>query len=119
MANGAISDRQISASSQLSANHSAAQGRLNFKANASKAGGWSAASNDENPWLQVDLGARYTTVTGVATQGRDDYNEWVTKYQLQYSNVAASFIYYKGQGQIKSKVQFKSGSLASDIVVRR
>ena len=110
MENGAISDRQIGASSQLSANHTASQGRLYFKANASKAGAWSPALNDGNQWLQVDLGSRYTKVTGVATQGRDDYSQWVTKYQLQYSDVVANFQYYREHEQMQSKVKFTFSS---------
>ena len=110
MENGAIYGRQISASSQLTANHTANQGRLFFKANANKAGAWSAASSDGNQWIQVDLSSRYTKVTGVATQGRDDYRQWVTKYQLQYSDVVGNFQYYREQGQINSKVNFTFSS---------
>ena len=46
MEKGAISDGQISASSQLDANHEASQGRLNLK------GSWSAYANDAKQWLQ-------------------------------------------------------------------
>jgi len=53
MAFGAISDYQISASSQQDGNHTAEQGRLHFKGDESKVGGWSALSNDVNQWIQV------------------------------------------------------------------
>lgn len=104
MENGVISDRQITASSQLNANHAAIQGRLNFKATANKAGSWSAGSNDSNPWLQVDLGSESTKVTRVATQGRDDTSQWVTKYKLQFSNDGVNFLYYTVPGQLENKV---------------
>ncbi|XP_020614679.1 MAM and LDL-receptor class A domain-containing protein 1-like [Orbicella faveolata] len=52
MENGEISDRQITASSQLDASHAATQGRLNLKATGNKAGSWSALSNDPSQWLQ-------------------------------------------------------------------
>ena len=77
MENGAISDQQISASSRLNWNHYPHYGRLNSQRS------WAAGYNNAYEWIQVDLGNQYTTVTGVATQGRSDYNQWVTKYKLQ------------------------------------
>ena len=107
MENGAISDRQITTSSQLDTNHAPTQGRLNFKATANKAGSWSAGSNDSSQWLQVDLDIQNTKVTRVATQGRDDSPQWVTKYRLQYSNDGVDFIYYKEPGRLESKVRIR------------
>ncbi|XP_078359510.1 uncharacterized protein LOC144643983 [Oculina patagonica] len=105
MESRAITDVQISASSQWNANHAAIQGRLHFKKSGSKQGGWSAGSNNANQWLQIDLGNAYTRVTVVATQGRnsDTYNEWVTKYKLQYSNDGTNFHYYRERGQATDK----------------
>ena len=103
MESKAITDAQISASSQLDGNHSAVQARLHFKVDGSRAGSWSALRNDPNQWLQVDLGS-YTTVTRVATQGRNAYNEWVTKYRLQYSDDGVIFQYYKQHGDTSAKV---------------
>ena len=105
MENGMIFDRQITASSQLDACHAANQGRLNFKATANKAGSWSAGSNDSNQWLQVDLGSQYTKVTRVATQGRIDAAQWVTKYKLQYSNDGVNFHYYMEPRKNEKKVR--------------
>ena len=65
MESGAISDSQISASSELSANHAASQGRLNFHETSVKAGVW-AAGGAFHQWLQVDLGNQLTKVTRVA-----------------------------------------------------
>ena len=105
MENGAISDRQITASSQLDANHTAIQGRLNFKATVNKAGSWSASSNDSSQWLQVDLGSQHTKVTRVATQGRDDTSQWVTKYNLQYRIDGGNFRYYMEPRKNEKKVR--------------
>jgi len=99
MANGTISDGQISASSQMDSSHAANQARLHLKANAGKAGSWSARSNDVNQWLQIDLGSQHTNVIRVATQGRNDFLQWVTKYKLQYSNDGVTFQYYREQGK--------------------
>jgi len=101
----AISDRQISASSQWDANHAAIQGRLNFQAGGGKAGGWSAGSNNANQWLLVDLGSEFTKVTGVATQGRNNHGQWVTKYKLEYSKDGVHFQYYREQGRNENKVK--------------
>ena len=103
MESEAISDTQLSASSQMDGNHSAAQARLHFKADGSIAGGWSALTNDRNQWFQIDLGS-YTKVSGVATQGRDACKEWVTKYRLQYSDDALTFKFHKKSREVLAKV---------------
>ena len=105
MADGAISDSQISASSQLDSSHAVTQARLHFKATSGKAGSWSAGINDVNQWLQIDLGSRHTNVTSVASQGRNDSLQWVTKYKLQYSNDGVNYQYYREQGQTADKVK--------------
>jgi len=105
MENGAISNGQITASSEWDVNHAAIQGRLNFQGNENKRGAWSARSNNNDQWFQVDLGSQYTKVTRVATQGRLDYPQWVTKYKLQYSNDGENFQYYRDQGQTVDKVK--------------
>ena len=38
-------------------------------------------------------------LTGVATQGRSDYNQWVTKYLLSYSLDGANFATYWSHGR--------------------
>ena len=96
----AITDRQISASSVVGA---ASHGRLNSQTGA---GAWVAAQYDANQWLQVDLVNQHTKVTRVATQGRNDHNQWVTKYKLQYSNDTLNMQDYKEQGQDNVKVKF-------------
>lgn len=105
MENFAISDGQISASSEWSSTLAAFLGRLHLKRSSGKAGSWSTRANDDNQWLQVDLG-RHTKVTGIATQGRNGYPQWVTKYKLQYSNDGVNFQYYREQGQTTEKVNF-------------
>jgi len=104
MESGLIKDAQITASSQYHANYAATQGRLNFKAGGGKAGGWSSRPNDLNQWIQIDL-VSYTKVTRIATQGRNGaYNQWVTKYKLQYSDDGGNFYYYMEPGQNSPKV---------------
>ena len=101
MESGAISDAQVKASTEWDKNHAAIQGRLNYLAKPGKAGSWSARHNNVDQWLQIDLGSRYTKITGLATQGRNAYTQWVTKYKVQYSDDGANFQYYSEQGVIK------------------
>ena len=98
MESGAITDRQISASSIWGA---ASQGRLHFQTGG---GAWIAARGYSNQWLQVDLGNQRTKVTRVATQGNGYWVEWVTGYKLQYSNDGVNFQYYKEQNIDKVKL---------------
>ena len=107
MESGAISDAQISASSEFNNNHAAVQGRLHFQKTKDKVGAWAARKKDKNQWLQVDLGSKHTRVTHVATQGRNGrkFAQWVTRYKLQYSNHGEKFQYYREQGQTTDKVK--------------
>ena len=103
-----IKDAQIIASSQYDSSHAAIQARLNFKVGGGKQGAWSAGSNDVNQWIQVALGS-YTTLTGIATQGSNGADQWVTKYQLQYSDDGVNFHYYKALCEILPKVKLYQG----------
>lgn len=107
MENNAISDGQISASSQVDEDHAANQARLHAKISGSKGGGWSALKNDPNQWLQVDLGT-YTRVTHVATQGRNSFSGWVTKYLLQYSDDGFVFRSYEEAANASAMVSLCS-----------
>ena len=89
MENRLIKDAQITASSEYSYTLAAVNARLNFKQ-----GAWAPAYTDASPWIQVALGS-FTNVTRVATQGRNAAYQWVTKYQLQYSDDGVNFRYYK------------------------
>ena len=105
MESGAISNGQVRASTEWNANHAAIQARLHFKAVPGKAGSWSAKHNNLGQWLQIDLGNTHTKVTGLATQGRNGYGQWVTKYKVQYSDDGVNFQYYTEQGQVGIKVR--------------
>lgn len=49
---------------------------------------------DQDPWLQVDL-KEQMEVTAVATQGRYDSWDWVTSYQLLYSDTGRVWKQYR------------------------
>ena len=95
----------MSASSQWDDNHAASQGRLHSQAASGKGGSWTARKINIDQWLQIDLGNQQTQVTGVATQGRNGQNQWVTKYRLQYGEDGEDFQYYREEGQNEDKVR--------------
>ena len=103
MESGPIKDAQITAS-EYDSNHTAIHARLNFKAGGGKRGAWSAGSIDTNQWIQVAFGS-FNNLTGIATQGRNGYSQWVTKYQLQYSDDGVNFRCYKALCEILPKVK--------------
>lgn len=107
MESGAICDGQITASSQHGAFLAAVKGRLiHFRKTCSFNGAWSAATNDPNQWLQVYLGNEAIVITRLATQGRNDASQWVTKYNLQYSDDKVNFRYYRETGNTLKKVKY-------------
>lgn len=99
MRSGEIANSQISASSELNDFHAAILGRLESRIAGTKKGAWVAPQEDLNPWLQIDLLRQDTRITLIATHGRSDLAQWVTKYSLLYSNDTSNFLYYKEQGQ--------------------
>ncbi len=106
MASGAISNEQISASSEMNEDRAVNRARLHIQPSGSKEGSWVAGTEDANQWLQVDLGSVYIRVTRVATQGRSVYgNQWVKSYKLQYSYDGVNFHYYREHGKNVDKVE--------------
>ena len=90
----------MSASTIHSSSCAASLGRLNLAAGSGKVGSWCAKRNDVNQWLQIDLGS-LTTVTKVATQGRQDSSQWVTSYSLSYSLTGSYWVQYTVRGKKK------------------
>ena len=104
MENGLISDEQITASSELDGDHAATQGRLRFQPTSSSKRSWVVQSNDASQWLQINLESLNTIVTRVATQRREDSEEWVTNYNLQFGDDGVMFQYYREEGVTVTKV---------------
>ena len=90
----------MSASSIKDNNHAANLTRLNLVAASGKRGSWAAKTNNVNQWLQIDLGTP-TTVTKVATQGRQDTSQWITSYSLSYSLAGSFWVQYTVRGKKK------------------
>jgi len=111
MESGAISDAQISASTEWSTSYGAIYSRLYFRGNEHIKGAWAAKTNDANQWLQIDLIGQDSFVTRVATQGRHDFVQWVTQYRLQYSNDSLTFLDYREDGKIAIKVKYLTNQI--------
>ena len=83
MLDGNIADSQISVSSVWDSNH--LQPRLHSTSANGQSGSWNPSTYAAGQWLEVDF--LFTTkVTGIITQGRYNNAEWVTQYQIAYSD---------------------------------
>ncbi|XP_028414250.1 venom prothrombin activator pseutarin-C non-catalytic subunit-like [Dendronephthya gigantea] len=98
-----VKDSQLTSSSYWK-NYYAARGRLY-----NKDIGWIAGVNDQNPWIQVDLGKK-EVVSGIATQGGSYYYNksyryrWVKTYSVKYSLNETTFESYKDEGDDKVRI---------------
>lgn len=94
-----IPDSDITASSQFNSQHAPSGGRLNYQAQinsvgvTTQIGGWAASQNNKDQYLQIKF-SKITQITGVATQGRSDADQWVKSYKLQYSSDGSSWTDY-------------------------
>ena len=106
MKDGIIQDCQLTSSSEWNPNHSAINARLDRPHGNGKAGAWCAKTNDVNQWIQVDFG-EMKLVSGIVMQGRTDYEQWVKKYKVQYSNDGISWQFVTDHNQRSDKVSFQ------------
>jgi len=73
-----LPNNRIKASSSIDAESGPEKARLDAKSNP-----WVAASQHSGQWLEVAL-PEEMTVTGVATQGKYNGDDWVSHYKLMY-----------------------------------
>lgn len=106
MQNGQIPDSSITASSYYRARSAPRRARLHMALPDSVTGftgGWCQyrRSFKYYEWLQVDFGF-VASVGKVATQGKQEFDFWVTRYFLVYRRVATSGLYrYRQNGNVK------------------
>jgi len=107
---GSIPDNRLTASSywENNAEFSPARGRLHLAGNS-----WSAGVVDTNQWFSVNLGAK-AVVTAIATQGRENSDQWVKSYTISFSEDGNSFVPYEEEAQ---SVEFGANSDRSTVVV--
>ena len=94
MEDGRITDSQITASSELGFEEAAFNARLNSQVTSNRSGAWTTGNQDQNPWIQARVNARW--ITGIMTQGRNNpgsLEQWVTQYKVQYSNDGTTWTY--------------------------
>ncbi|XP_028412301.1 uncharacterized protein LOC114535123 [Dendronephthya gigantea] len=117
MVNGHIKDYQITASSTDRLSSYLAnpfEARINNTI-FSRCGCWSPQSNSTSEWLQVDF-LKQIAVTAVQTQGRNDVDEWVTQYQVSFSQDGTNFAHLMDEnGNIQN---FIGNSDRTSIVTR-
>ena len=99
---GRVPDPLIRASSSQSYYCKPFNARLNRRRVGRQGGAWCAKRSDRNQWLLADFGA-LTRVKAVATQGRQNSAQWVTKYYLAFSKNGYQFFPYKEGGKTKVK----------------
>lgn len=80
--------------------HAAWLGRLGRKKRGGYAGAWCARYNNHYQWMKFDL-SRPMRITKVATQGRQDYNQWVTRYTISSSLDGTHWAIYRFKSQDK------------------
>ena len=95
METGEIFEASITASSEEN-DTPAKNGRLNYSAGKS----WCAGTQDNNPYIQIDLGTNFV-LCAVATQGNSQAEEWVETYRLQTSNDGMNWTDYKEEGEVR------------------
>ena len=102
-----IPDDQITASSERPG-FSPHNGRLNQLPRVTGpgiiGGAWKPDVGDGNPWIQIAFGLP-KLVTGVTTQGRHGFPEWVTQFSVQYSNDAVNWYNVLDKNKVHPKVR--------------
>ena len=106
MQSSSIPDNRITASSELNANTSAKNGRLNYTAGSS----WCASTNDNNPYLQIDLKTLHI-ICAVSTQGNSQGEDWVMTYTLQSSRDGITWTNYEDIGLVKVSFRMQEAKL--------
>ena len=97
-----INSGALRASSSYNYNHGPERARLNHARSHGRIGAWVARYRNRNQWLQIKL-PWLARVKGIATQGRQDASQWVTRYRVTYSVLGIRFSAYKELGKFKVK----------------
>lgn len=64
--------------------------------------------NNARQYLQINLG-NIGRVTGIATQGRRDAHQWVTRYMLSYGD-GTKFVAYRERNKVRVSFFFLTTS---------
>ena len=100
MQSGRIKNTAMTASSSYNVFHGPYLARLHRFRTGRYMGAWVARIRNANQYLQIALG-RPMKITGIATQGRHDANQWVKRYLVAFSQDNMHFEYYMEYGNFK------------------
>ncbi|ELT93668.1 hypothetical protein CAPTEDRAFT_122135 [Capitella teleta] len=89
-----LPDGYLTASSQADDNHGPSRSRLNASALGELSGGWVPQYMNNEQWIQVDFGYSIA-VMGIALQGQDQINNFVTQFYVSYSEDLETWREYK------------------------
>lgn len=92
-----LSPGDLTASTYYNHHLSPWHGRLNHRWS------WSVRTRNTRQWFKVNFGD-ITKLKGIATQGRQDANQWVKTYVVTYSRDGVSYVPYKENRRIKVRV---------------
>uniref|UniRef100_A0A2C9K961 F5/8 type C domain-containing protein n=1 Tax=Biomphalaria glabrata TaxID=6526 RepID=A0A2C9K961_BIOGL len=87
-----VSNDQLTSSSNLDKNHTAADGRLFNVPSTTSGGSWIPSSNGQQ-WIMVNFNDA-KLISGIVTQGSPDTSRWVQKYNVYYSLNGRDFTPY-------------------------
>lgn len=108
MQDGRIHDSAITASSYYRRRSAPQRARLHMAlpdAVVGFTGGWCQYPSQYYQWLQVDFGY-VASIAKIATQGKQEFDFWVTKYFLSYRrNISSTLSLYRQNGNVKVFVQ--------------
>jgi len=94
-----ITDGHLTASTYYNHHLSPWHGRLNHRWS------WSVRLRRVGQWFQVNF-VELMRIKGVATQGRQDANQWVRSYTVAYSTGGMNFVSYKEGRTTKVNITF-------------
>lgn len=100
--NHRLPNSRITASSEWNQFHAARLGRLGQVKRGKYVGAWCTRYNNHLQWFKVDFG-RPMKITKVATQGRQDTNQWVTSFYLSSSQDNVHWEAFKFRSVFKVK----------------
>ena len=95
-----VPDQLMTASSFYNYYGAARNARLHQRRVGSMGGAWVAKRSDKRQWLKIDFEG-VVRATRISTQGRQNSDQWVTTYYLEFSIKGYRFVTYKENGKTK------------------
>ena len=105
MENHGVPSQLITASSYYNFWGAPRNARLRQRRVGRSGGSWYVKRNDKRQWLKIDFGG-LTRVWRIATQGRQNADQWVTSYYVSHSVKGFRFVTYKENGRTKVGAYF-------------